>query len=56
MAGGGRGPTVAEDRTAGAEAPSALRINTDVFTTLTATAGEDGDTPIIVGWFDCWRP
>ena len=54
MAGVRQGVTGEENQAAGGEAPSALRIDTDVFTALTATAGDSGDPPI-VGWFDCWR-
>ena len=36
------------------EGPSALRIDTDAFTALTATVEDSGEPPI-VGWFDCWR-
>jgi len=43
-----------KNQTAGGEAPSALRIDTDVLRALTATAGNSGEPPI-VRWFDCWR-
>ena len=57
MAGVGQRATVDEDRATSGGEPSALRIDIDVFTTLSATAGDDrGETPTIVGWFDCWQP
>lgn len=57
MAGVRQGAPVEEDHAGSEDSPSALRIDTDVFATLTETAGEDcKDTPAIVSWFDCWRP
>jgi len=57
MAGVRQGATVDEERAGSAGGPSALRIDTDVFTTLSARTGDDGgELPTIVGWFDCWRP
>jgi hypothetical protein len=57
MAGVGQGATIEENQAEDAEASSAIRIDTDVFATLTATAGgEDDDGSAILRWFDCWRP
>jgi len=57
MAGVRQGATVDEERAGSAGGPSALRIDTDVFTTLSAPTDDGGgETPTIVGWFDCWRP
>jgi len=56
MASVGQGATADEDHAGGGSSPSALRIDTDVFATLTAAAGEDREAaPTIVDWFDCWR-
>ena len=53
MAGVERGVT---GETEQAERPSALRIDVDVFATLSERPDETGeDVPAIVGWFDCWR-
>ncbi len=54
MAGVRQGVTGEQKEAGDGEAPSALRIDTDVFTDLTARAGDSGEPPI-VGWFDCWR-
>lgn len=55
MAGVRQGATGVKNQTEGVDPPSALRIDTDVFTTLTAAADADSDELPIVGWFDCWR-
>ncbi|MDS0283027.1 hypothetical protein [Haloarcula onubensis] len=56
MASVGQGATIEEDRSGAVETPPALRIDTDVFATLTETVGEQRDgAPSIVAWFDCWR-
>ncbi|WP_324662704.1 hypothetical protein [Haloarcula sediminis] len=56
MAGVRQGATVEDNEPESAGAPPAVRIDTDIFATLTETAGrESDDAPTIVGWFDCWR-
>jgi|GEM_PF-2312707 hypothetical protein len=55
MAGVGQGVTGEQDERGSAEAPAALRIDMDAFATLSGAAGDGGDTPTIVSWFDCWR-
>lgn len=54
MAGVGQRGAVAQDGET--DDPSALRIDTEVFATLTESASDDGDgAPVVVRWFDCWR-
>ena len=56
MAGVGKGATIEDDQDGNAPEPSAIRIDTNVFSALTEATTDDGDTtPAIVRWFDCWR-
>jgi len=52
-----QGATVEEDQAGSSGAPSALRIDTDVFAALSETDDADrADQPTLLDWFDCWRP
>lgn len=58
MAGVRQGRLTEEDKRAGTQqdSPTAIRIDTDVFATLTDQRRPAGDErPRIAEWFDCWR-
>jgi len=58
MAGVRQGRSHEEESASGGrtEPGAAVRIDTDVFATLTATDGDSGDSgPKIARWLDCWR-